>query len=140
MEFVLQKLQVLANDSSLSIRNPIVVYSFLALYGLMFLLLVTYVHAKFRTAAKTLKLLESEWQSADSRHTNLAGMAHDRLSKLTARAPVAPLVRTSGIGFDIRNQIVNMAKRGIRVNDIARTCGLQEGEVDVILGMARLQR
>jgi hypothetical protein len=141
MESVLRKLPVLANDLSPLIHNPFLVYSFLAVYGLMFLVLATYVHAKFRTAAKTLKLLQTEWQSAESKHSSLADVAQEHLSKLTAPPPPpTPLVRNTGIGFDIRNQIVNMAKRGITVNDIARTCGLQEGEVDVILGMARLQR
>ena len=31
-----------------------------------------------------------------------------------------------------------MAKRGIGITDIARNCGLHEGEVEVLLGMARL--
>ena len=66
MEYALQKLPALVNDLSLSIRNPILVYSFFALYGLMMLVLVTYVHIKFRTAAKTLKLLQTEWKSAES--------------------------------------------------------------------------
>jgi hypothetical protein len=141
MEYALQKLPVLANDLSPLIHNPFLVYSFLAVYGVMFLLLATYVHAKFRTASKTLQLLQTEWQSAESKHANLANVAQEHLSKLTAPASApTPLVRNTGIGFDIRNQIVNMAKRGITVNDIARKCGLQEGEVDVILGMARLQR
>lgn len=142
MEYALQKLPALANDLSLSIRNPIVVYSFLALYGLIMLMLVAYVHAKFRTAAKTLKGLQSAWQNAESTHADFVGIARERLSKLSVPAPAATPTRgrSGGIGGDIRNQIVAMAKRGSAVNDIARTCGLQEGEVDVILGMSRLQR
>jgi hypothetical protein len=141
MEYVLQKLPVLGSDLSPLIRNPLLVYSFLAVYGLMFLLLATYVHAKFRMASKTLKLLQTEWQSAESKHASLTDVAQEHLSKLSAPPPApTPLVRNTGIGFDIRNQILNMARRGITVNDIARKCGMQEGEVDVILGMARLQR
>jgi hypothetical protein len=33
-----------------------------------------------------------------------------------------------------------MARRGIGVTDIARACALHEGEVEVLLGMARLQK
>src|SRR5262245_41759428 len=138
MESVLQRLLVLANDSSLSIHNPILVYLFLGLYGLLMLLLVAYVHARFRTAAKALKVLQIEWQSAESKHTTFVGVAHEQLSKLSV--PAMPLSRSNGIGSEVRNQIVAMAKRGSTSNDIARTCGLREGEVDVILGMARLQR
>jgi hypothetical protein len=116
------------------------VYSFLGVYGLLMLWLIAYVHARFRTAAKMLKLLQAEWQSAESKHSDFVGIAQERLTKLSARPPATPLARTGGIGFDLRNQIVAMAKRGIKANDIARNCGLQEGEVDVILGMARLKR
>ena len=131
---------MLANASSLSMHNPIVVYSFLAVYGIALALVVTYVHTKFRGSAKTLLLLQTEWQSAESKHSTFVGMAEDKLSKLTKpAAPVAQVPR-AGLGFEVRNQIVAMAKRGIGANDIARTCGLQEGEVDVILGMARLRQ
>jgi hypothetical protein len=139
MEYVLQKLPVLANDLSPLIRNPIVVYSFLGLYGLLMLLLVAYVHSKFRTASKTLKLLQTEWQSAESKHSSVVGIARERLSKLNAPAQAAPLAVSGTLGSEMRNQIVAMAKRGTAANDIARTCGLHEGEVDVILGMARLR-
>jgi hypothetical protein len=132
---------VLANDLSLSIRNPILVYSFLALYGLLFLMLTTYVHAKFRNASKALKLLQTEWQSAETKHSSFVDIAQQSLSKLRVpQAAAAPVTRNGGIGFDLRNQIVAMAKRGTTSQDIARTCGMQEGEVDVILGMARLKR
>ena len=55
---------MLGNDLNLSIRNPILIYSFLALYGLLTVVILTYVHAKFRVASKTLKLLQTEWMSA----------------------------------------------------------------------------
>src|SRR3989442_15432576 len=128
MEFVLQKFPVLANDLSLSIHNPILVYSFLGLYGLLMLLLITYVHARFRVASKTLKLLQTEWQSAESKHSTFVGIAQERLSKLRVAAPAAAAssAKTGAIGLDVRRQIVAMAKRGITANDISRTCGLQE--------------
>jgi hypothetical protein len=129
---------MLANELNLSIHNPILVYSFLGLYGVLMLMLIAYVHARFRTAAKALKLLQTEWQNAESKHANFVGIAQEQLSKLTV--PALPLSSSNGIASEVRNQIVAMAKRGSSANDIARTCGLQEGEVDVILGMARLQR
>ena len=129
-----------ANDLSLSIRNPILIYSFLALYGLLMVLIITYVHTRFRLAARTLELLQSEWQNAESKHSTFVGLAQEQLSKLKVQATVATAPSGRPVGFDLRNQVVAMAKRGIAVNDIARACGLQEAEVDVILGMARLQR
>jgi hypothetical protein len=133
---------VLANDSSLSLHNPILIYSFLAIYGLLTVLILTYVHARFRLASKTLKLLQDEWTSAESKHSSIVGAAHEQLSKLSKPAPVKPvappLMRTAALSFDARNQVVAMAKRGIGIKDIARNCGLHEGEVEVLLGMARL--
>lgn len=131
-----------ANDLSPLIRNPIVLYSFLAVYGVMMLVLAAYVHTKFRRASKTLKLLQVEWQSAESQHANIVGVAQEHLSKLsTVAKSSAPVTRAAGgIGPDVRSQILALAKRGTRAIDIARSCGLQEGEVDVILGMSRLQR
>jgi hypothetical protein len=144
MEFALRRLQVLANDSSLSIHNPILIYSFLALYGLLTVLILTYVHSRFRVAAKTLKVLQAEWTSAESAHATLVGTAQEQLAKLTVPAPppamTLPVTRTRPVGFDVRNQVVALAKRGIGIADIARNSGLHEGEVDVLLSMARLSK
>ncbi len=131
------------NDLNLSIRNPILIYSFLALYGLLTVLVLTYVHAKFRFASKALKTLQKEWTKAESNHTNFVGMAQQHLEKLSAPPPPAMAVaatRNASVGFDLRNQVVTMAKRGITIADIGRNVGLNEGEVEVLLGMARLTR
>jgi hypothetical protein len=122
-------------------HNPILIYAILGLYGVLIMLVIGYVYWKFRTAAKTLKSLQSEWQSAESTHSNFVGIAQERLSKLSKPAPaLATPLRAGSVGADMRHQVVMMAKRGSALNDIARTCGLNEGEVDVLLGMARLQR
>lgn len=133
---------MLANDLNLSIHSPILIYSFLTLYGVVTAAVLTYVHAKFRIATKTLNLLKSEWDSAESRHAGFVGAAQQQISKLAvATPPAAPVVvRHAAVGFDTRNQVVAMAKRGMNISDIGRACGLHEGEVEVLLGMARLQR
>ena len=129
------------NDSSLSIHNPILIYSFLALYGLLTVMILTYVHAKFRTTARALKMLATEWENAESRHAGFVGAAQKQLSKLAAVPPVpVQPARSTSVNSDLRNQVVAMAKRGISVPDIARSCGLHEGEVEVVLGMVRIQR
>ena len=131
-----------ASDLSLSIHNPLVVYSSLALYGLLTVVLIAYVQAKFRTAAKALRLLQAEWHTAQSKHETFVGDAKEKLSKLNAPPTSTNALpsRTRAITLDTRHQIVSMAKRGMRTNDITRACGLQEGEIEVILGMARLAR
>jgi len=135
---------VLANDLSLSIRNPILIYSFLALNGLLTVLIVTYVHVKFRAATRALKSLQSEWTSAESTHSSFVGVAQEQLARLAAppkpTITALPAARGASVGFDVRNQVVAMAKRGIEIAVIARNCGLHEGEVEVLLGMARLTK
>ena len=135
---------MLANDLSLSIRNPILIYSVLALNGLLTVLIVTYVHAKFRVATNALKSLQAEWTNAESTHSSFVGAAQEHLAKLAAPpAPpimTMPTARGASVGFDVRNQVVAMAKRGIGIADISRNCGLHEGEVEVLLGMARLAK
>src|SRR5215467_6027805 len=126
---------MLANDLNLSIHNPIVIYSFLALYGLLTVLTLVYVHAKFRTATKTLKLLEEQWLTADSRHAGFVGAAQEQLSRLAVTPPVQALsLRPPAVNFDLRNHAVAMAKKGIAPPEIARLCRLSEGEVEVVLG------
>ena len=133
---------MLANDLSLSIHNPILIYSFLALNGLLTVLIVTYVHAKFRVATKALKSMQAEWANAETTHASFVGVAQQHLAKLAAPPPPPmvpmPTARGASVGFDVRNQVIAMAKRGIGIADIARNSGLHEGEVEVLLGMARL--
>jgi hypothetical protein len=129
-----------ANNLTLSMHDSII-YSLLVLYGLLMVLILTYVHGKLRTAAKALKLLEAECQKAESRHAGLVGAAQEQLSRLAAAQPARtlPIYRTS-VNFDLRNQILAMAKRGIAGPEIARSCRLDESEVEVVLGMVRIQR
>lgn len=91
-----------------------------------------------------LKLLQKEWAKAESNHADFVGAAQERLAKLSvpapAPAPAMTVAPKTAVGFDVRNQVVTMAKRGIGIADIARNCGLHEGEVEVLLGMARLAK
>ena len=130
------------NGLDLSIHNPVLIYSCLALYGVITAVVLTYVYGKFRTATQTLTLLKTEWDKADSRHADFVGVAQQQISKLavTPPPPVPAPVRHQAVGFDMRNQVVAMAKRGVGVIDIAKACGLHEGEIEVLLGMARLQK
>lgn len=131
---------MLANDLNLSVHNPILIYSFLALYGLLTVLILVYIRTKFRYSHKALKTLMVEWTQAETRHAGFVGQAQEQISKLAVPAPAPPAVsvRRDAIGFDTRNQVVTMAKRGLGTTEIARSCGLQEGDVEVLLGMARL--
>jgi len=140
-EYALRRSQVPANDLSLSIHSPVLIYSFLAAYGLLTILMLIYVRAKFRSAAKTLNLLQAEWQSARSTHESFVGAAHEQLSKLIAPKPASNFPqRNTAVNFDVRNEVIAMAKRGIAPPEIARSCGVTEGEVEIVLGIIRLQR
>lgn len=128
-----------ANDLNLSVHNPILIYSFLALYGLLTVVLLVYVQSKFRYATKVLRVLQTEWDSAESRHAGFVGRAQEQIAKLAVPAVAAP-VKSASINFDTRNQVVAMGKKGFTATEIAKTCGLQEGDVEVLMGMSRLQK
>jgi hypothetical protein len=117
------------------------IYVFLALYGVLTVVILTYVHSKFRLATRALQLLQTEWQTAESRHAGFVGAAKEQLSKLAEPAPAPALpLRKADVNGNVRHQVVAMAKRGIGPIEIGRSCGLHEGEVEVVLGMARLQK
>ena len=127
-----------ANDLSLSAHNPMLIYTVLALYGLLTIAVLAYVRTRFRTATGILKTLQVEWDNAESRHAGFVGKAQEQIAKLAVPAPVVAAVKNVGLSFDLRNQVVAMGKKGFKSLEIARSCGLHEGEVDVLLSMARL--
>ena len=139
---------MLANASSLLTLNPIIVNLELGLYGLLFACIFIYVHMKFRKADHLLKALKKEWDGAESKHAGLMQFAQHRISRIggesAAANPIPPalqaLAASQAVSPDTRTQITAMGRRGIPVSDIARSCGLPEGEVDVLLSMARMQR
>ena len=136
----------MANASSLLTLNPIIVNLELGLYGLLFVGIFIYVHMKFRKADRLLKVLKKEWDGAESKHSGFLQVAQHRISRLGAESdvpkpgPAAPSSVFQAVAADTRNQINAMGRRGIPASDIARSCGLPEGEVDVLLSMARMQR
>ena len=137
---------MLENGFSLSTLNPVIVYSTLALYGLLFAAMFLYLHGRFRAASRALGFLKKDWASAQTEHTGLVEMARRRLTGFTAPetpAPQTPSPMTpvrQAVNADTRTQVVAMGKRGLGTSEIARSTGLPEGEVDVLLGLARMQR
>jgi DNA-directed RNA polymerase specialized sigma24 family protein len=130
------------NVSSLLTLNPLIVNLQLGLYGLLFVGVFIYVHVKFRRAGRALQALTKDWASAEKLHTGLFETAQQRIASLTVESSVSTPVQAvaAPITADARSQVAAMGRRGIPISEIARTCGLPEGEVDVLLGMARMQR
>jgi hypothetical protein len=121
-------------------NNPIVIYVVLGLYGVVLFLLFSYVRNKFQGSARLLDALKHEWDSADSRHAGFVDHAQAQITRLAAHPKQSTEAAShERVNRDIRNQVVTMGKKGISTTDIARSCGLPEGEVDVLLGMARMQ-
>jgi hypothetical protein len=86
-----------------------------------------------------------EWDAAESKHSGLLINAQDKFARLRIEREQPAMPRTdviagSGVSIDIRNQIIAMGKKGFEVADISRACGMPEGEVDVLLSLARMQR
>jgi DNA-directed RNA polymerase specialized sigma24 family protein len=134
---------VSANASSLLTLNPIIVYATLGLYGLLFAFMFLYLHNRFRTSTRVLSLLKNDWADAESKHSELVETAQQRISRLSVEIPArakAEPPATKAVSSDTRTQVVAMGKRGLGLAEIARNTGLPEGEVDVLLGLARMGR
>jgi DNA-directed RNA polymerase specialized sigma24 family protein len=134
---------VSANASSLLTLNPIIVYATLALYGLLFALMFLYLHNRFRMSSRVLSVLKNDWSAAESKHSELVETAQQRIARLSVEMPVRAQAQPqmlSALTSDTRTQVVAMGKRGLGLAEIARNTGLPEGEVDVLLGLARMQR
>ena len=132
-----------ANASSLLTLNPIIVYAMLGLYGLLFAFTFLYLHNRFRTSSRVLSLLKNDWADAESKHSELVETAQERIARLSSEIPVMVQAQPAAIRTitsDTRTQVVAMGKRGLGLAEIARNTGLPEGEVDVLLGLARMQR
>ena len=132
-----------ANASNLLTLNPIIVYATLALYGLLFAFMFLYVHNRFKTSSRVLSLLTNDWADAESKHADLVETAHGRIARLSVEIPARVQAQQPDMKMvtsDTRTQVVAMGKRGLGVAEIARNTGLPEGEVDVLLGLARMQR
>ena len=131
-----------ANASSLLTLNPIIVYATLGLYGLLFAFMFLYLHNRFRMSSRVLSVLKNDWADADSKHSELVETAQQRIARLSVEFPRVqaqqPVLKT--VTSDTRTQVVAMGKRGLGLAEIARNTGLPEGEVDVLLGLARMQR
>ena len=132
-----------ANASALSTVNPVIVYAALVLYGILIAAGLFYVYRKFSGAGRLLERLKKDWDSAQSGHQNLLAAAKEQVRKL-APAPAAAFAiaaaGTRSVTFDTRNQVIAMGRKGFVTRDIARACAMPEADVDVLLGLARIQR
>ena len=128
--------------SSLSMLNPLIVNLELGLYGLLFAAVFLYVHRKFRKSGKVLREMQKDWVKAESAHADLLKEIHHRLANLSMETAAArPFAQdVPAVTSDMRHQVASMGRRGIAASEIASTCGLPEGEVDVLLGLSRLQK
>ena len=123
----------------LSTPDKIGIYLSLVLCGLSIILLAFHVRRKFVRASGALKTLNREWQDAQANFFKIADVARQQIGSMESAAPSVGIVQPAGeISFDLRNQVTAMGKRGKDSSEIARTAGLIEAEVDVLLGMSRI--
>lgn len=120
-----------------SLSNPVLVYSALAINGILMLVVLWHVHARLRRAHVVLARLQSDFTSAETRFSGLLDQTQHRLQTLPV-GPNAPVRRGGAVNADLRNQVLALRKKGLVTTDIARSCGLSDAEVEVLLGVARM--
>src|SRR4051812_4861644 len=121
-----------ANTSALLTVNPIVVYSVLGFYGVFTAAVLLYVYHKFSHASRVLNSLKEEWE--------LAKTAPTELLSVEPSATATPVPQPRLVSFDTRNQVMSMGRKGLGASDIARAFAMTEAEVNVLLGLARIQQ
>ena len=125
----------------LSTPEKIGIYLALALCGLSVLLLALTVRRRFRRASEALTTLNKEWESARWKFFQIAEVARQRIDDFpTAPAGTGPPEPRDKVSFDVRSQVAAMGKRGLDTPKIARSAGLSEGEVEVLLGISRMEK
>ena len=123
----------------LSTPEKIGIYLALALCGLSVLLLALHVQRRFMRATGALSGLNKEWEAAQSKFFQIAEVAEQQMDGLGSNPDsAAPPEQRGNVSFDVRSQVAAMGKRGLPTPEIARSAGLSEGEVEVLLGMSRM--
>ena len=129
--------------SAVLTANPIVIYSVLGFYGLINVAVLLYLYRKFSGTKLLLDSLKKDWESAEQNHSKLLKQAKDHVIKLAPSvAPSSAMssMTARSLTFDTRNQVIAMGRKGFAAADIARACAMPEADVDVLLGLARIQR
>jgi hypothetical protein len=96
---------------------------------------------KFRRTSQLFESFQRQWTEAESRHQTLLTEARERVHNIVTPPPDTLLFqpRRPSLNSEARSHVVNMSRNGASAGDIARTCGIPESAVHVVLGMARLQ-
>jgi hypothetical protein len=96
---------------------------------------------KFRRTSRLFESFQRQWTEAASAHKTLLSEARERVSTIAAPPPdtLAFHPRRPSLSTEARSHVVAMSRKGLQPAEIARTCGMPESAVQVVLGFARLQ-
>ncbi len=127
-----------------SMPDQIGIYLALGLCGLSIIFLALHVQRKFVRASGALTALNREWEDAQARFFKIAEAAQKQIGSLEIEPhlvgrQVSRQESSGEISFAVRNRVIAMGKSGATPGDIARSAGLEEAEVNVLLGMSRVE-
>src|SRR4029079_7169064 len=123
--------------------SMIVVYA-LAAQAVLFALLHSFMYFRLGSTNRLLVTFQDNWANAEANHKTLVHEAREKLTEFSAAAPQANQFaitpKRGSLSSEIRTQVLALGKKGFTTADIARTCGLPENDIGVLLGLARLQK
>ena len=126
--------------------SMIVIYA-LAAQAVLFALLLSFLYFRIGSTNRLLLTFQKNWSSAEANHKTLVDEAREKLTEFSSAASAAPEAKQFAItpkrgslSSEIRTQVLALAKKGFAAADIARTCGLPESDIGVLVGLARLQK
>jgi len=123
--------------------SMIVIYA-LAAQAVLFALLLSFLYFRLGSTNRLLLTFQKNWSSAEANHKTLVDEAREKLTEFSSAAPQAKQFaitpKRGSLSSEIRTQVLSLARKGFAAADIARTCGLPESDIGVLLGFARLQK
>jgi hypothetical protein len=126
-----------------SSASMIVIYA-LAAQAVLFALLLSFLYFRLGSTNRLIVTFQKNWATAEANHKTLVDEARVKLTELSPAAPQANQFaitpKRGSLSSEIRTQVLALGRKGFTTADIARTCGLPENDIGVLLGFARIQR
>jgi hypothetical protein len=121
----------------------IVIYA-LAAQAVFFALLLSFLYFRLGSTNRLLLTFQKNWDSAEADHKTLVDEAREKLTEFSTSAPqpkpFAITPKRGSLSSEIRSQVLALGKKGFTTADIARSSGLPESDIGVLLGLARIQK
>ena len=121
------------------IIDPRLLLGLFVVQGIALMSVLGYVWTRFRKTRLVIGAFQQQWEFAESNHKSLLVQARERVNSFSQPAPTQPIPGRLPLTAETRNHVAAMGRNGVSATEIARTCGIPENAVSVLLGFAQLK-